>query len=145
TASDSATIAIVALNKPMVVVDKSVSPASRPEPGGDFTFTITVVNAGSDPARVTALTDNVYGNLAGRGTCAVGATLAAGGGTYSCASTVTFPGNPRASQTDLVTATVTAPDGQTASGSDSATITITDVPPTVALANDAAPASLPEP
>ena len=51
--------------------------SSRPAPGGDFTFNVVVTNTGTEPVTITSLTDDVYGNLATRGTCttAIGTVL----------------------------------------------------------------------
>ena len=45
---------------------------------------MVVTNTSFEPVTITSLIDNVYGSLNGQGTCAIGAVLAANGGTYSC-------------------------------------------------------------
>ena len=131
---------------PVILVDKSASPSSRPEPGGQFTFNVVVSNTGPEALTITALTDDVYGNLATQGTCttAVGTVLQPGQ-SYSCAFTANFTGNAGASQTDVVTATGADDDGNTVSDTDDATVTLTGVPPTVQVVKTATPLSLPEP
>ncbi len=108
---------------PPKIVTKTASPKSRPAPGGDFTFTITVENTGTTVATLSSLTDSVYGDLNGQGTCATGATIAAGV-TYTCSFTGTFNGVAGDSETDVVTATLTYANG-VATGTDDATVTIT--------------------
>ena len=100
---------------------------SRPEPGGSFTFNAAVTNTSNEPVTITSLTDNVYGNLATQGTCttALGAVLAANGGSYTCAFAGSFFGNAGASQTDTVTAVAVDDDGSTANDTDDATVMIT--------------------
>src|SRR5207253_1522050 len=115
---------------PTVAVIKDADPASRPEPGGQFTFNITVTNTSFEPVTVVSLTDDVYGNLNGRGTCAIGAVIPAGG-SYRCSFTVDFRGAGGASQVDRVFVTVVDNDGSRASANDDARISITPLPPVV--------------
>jgi hypothetical protein len=133
-------------------VTKDASPASRPEPGGEFTFTVGVENtAGFTSVTVERICDDHYGTVAkiasapacpagslgtiNSTTCIVPQTLA-GGGTYSC----TFKGNvlsnlPLMNVTDVVTVfgkdSNTPP--QSVQGSDSAQVSITDVAPTASV------------
>ncbi|MHB1135420.1 MAG: hypothetical protein ACYC1X_01335, partial [Coriobacteriia bacterium] len=55
-ASDDA-IATVTDALPIVEIDKTVDVSVLPEPGGDFTFTLTITNAGIEPFVITSLTD----------------------------------------------------------------------------------------
>ncbi|HLX51314.1 MAG TPA: ice-binding family protein [Streptosporangiaceae bacterium] len=114
--------------KPSITVSKTASPASRPAPGGSFRFTVTVHNTSTEAVTLTSLTDNVYGDLNGNGTCATGGTIAAGQ-SYTCAFSGQFLGKAGDSQTDTVTAVVTDSRNQTASASGSATVTLTKPAP----------------
>ncbi|MEW6153393.1 MAG: hypothetical protein AB1673_05295 [Actinomycetota bacterium] len=143
TASDDATVFITDV-PPTVTVDKTASPPSRPEPGGTFTFGVVVTNTSIEPVTITSLTDDIYGDLNGRGTCAIGAVLQPGA-SYACSFTGVFTGNAGDTQTDIVTVVVVDNEGTSATDSDTATVTITDVPPTVTLTKTANPTSLPEP
>ncbi|MCA1683644.1 MAG: hypothetical protein LC708_00715, partial [Actinobacteria bacterium] len=116
---------------PAINVVKDATPASRPAPGGTFTFNVVVTNNSFEPVTITALTDDVYGDLNGRGTCAVGAVLAPSGGTYSCSFTGDFNGPPNANQTDVVTVIGRDNDGTTVTDTDDATVSITGVPATL--------------
>jgi hypothetical protein len=133
-------------------VTKSASPASRPEPGGEFTFSVGVENtAGFTSVTVERICDDHYGTVAkiasapacpagslgtiNSTTCVVPQTLA-GGGTYNCS----FKGNvlsnlPLMNVTDVVTVfgrdSNTPP--QSVQGSDSAQVSITDVAPTASV------------
>ncbi len=109
---------------PSITVAKSASPTSRPAPGGFFTYTVTVTNTGSTDVTLTSLTDDISGDLNGKGTCANGGTIAAGA-SYTCMFGRNFAGVAGDSETDTVTAGATDANGTTASGSDSATATIT--------------------
>ena len=142
--SDDATVTIA--NVPFsFTVDKSVVPDSLPEPGGDFTFTILVTNTSAvDELTLTALVDDIYGDLNGMGDCSVSQTIAQGG-SYSCSFTVTEIQSPGFSQTDTVTATATDEEGPSAEQSDTATIQITNIPSTITLVKTASPTAFNEP
>ncbi len=112
---------------PSVMVAKAASPSSRPAPGGTFQFTVTVTNTSPEDVTLSTLTDSVYGDLNGRGSCTTGATIAPSA-SYTCSFTGEFTGQAGDSETDVVTATVTDATDQTASDSDNATVTITAAP-----------------
>ncbi len=143
--TDDAIVTITNVN-PAILVEKSATPSSRPEPGGQFTFSVVVSNTGPEALTITSLTDNIYGNIATQGTCttAIGTVLQPGG-TYSCSFTGPFTGAAGASQTDIVTVIGVDDDGTQVTDSDDATVTITGVPPTVTIVKTPSPASLPEP
>jgi hypothetical protein len=134
---------------PSLSVTKTPTPASLPAPGGPFQFTVVVTNTSNEALTLTSLTDNVYGNLSGKGSCALGATLAASGGTYTCAFTGNFTGAAGASQTDTVTPVGTDSLGQTATSTAQATVTLTPTPatptPSLAVTKIPSPTSLPAP
>jgi len=130
---------------PTIAVEKTAVPTSMNEPGGTFTFNVRVINTGRNPLTLTSLQDNIYGNLNGQGTCATGATLAPGGGTYTCSFPGVFTGNAGAAQTDIVTAIGTDADGNTATAMDDAVVTLLGVPPVITVIKDAAPLTRPEP
>ncbi|MFN2503421.1 MAG: hypothetical protein ABR540_04165, partial [Acidimicrobiales bacterium] len=146
TDTDDATVTLTDV-LPTITVVKTADPLTRPEPGGDFDFTVVVTNTSSEPLLLTALNDNVYGNLDGRGNCDVTPppALAPNGGTYTCTFTGPFAGQAGAAQTDVVTATATDDDGNEATDDDDAIVTITGLAPSIVVDKDATPASLPEP
>ena len=124
---DPAEISVVTV-LPTVDVQKDVDPASRPQPGGDFTYTVTVTNTSNETLTITSLTDTVYGDLGTRPgtTCntAIG-TILAPIAVYSCQFVAPFLGSAGASLTDVVTVTAVNPVGVTVTDNDSATVTIT--------------------
>jgi len=130
TDDDDATVLITNL-PPTITIVKTATPLTRPAPGGTFTFNVVVTNTSFEPITITSLVDNVYGSLNGQGTCAIGATLAANGGTYSCSFNGPFSGSPNASQTDIVTVIGVDNDGTTVTASDDATVTLTGTVPTL--------------
>ena len=110
---------------PRIDVVKTATPDSRPEPGGDFTYTVTVTNTSTLPQDLTlaSLADDVYGNLATRAnsTCtnAIGAALP-----YTCQFTAPFTGSAGATLTDTVQATAVNAFGETATAIGRATVSI---------------------
>ncbi len=96
-ATDDATVTITN-EPPTVIAGKTVSPTTA-NVGDIVTFTFTVHNTSAESVTLTALTDSVYGNLNGRGTCATGGSIAAGA-TYTCA----FQAVVTETETDTVTA-----------------------------------------
>ncbi|HEX2041460.1 MAG TPA: hypothetical protein VHF24_02380 [Acidimicrobiales bacterium] len=123
------TVVVTAAPAASITVAKTANPASLPAPGGTFTFGVVVTNTGATPVTITAITDDVYGDLAGRGSCAAGATLAPGGGQYSCTFPGQFTGVAGASQTDTVTVTASVPGGTPVSATGSATVSVTSPTP----------------
>lgn len=146
TATDTATVRIFAGDVPAIQVVKTATPGSLPAPGGNFTFTVTVNNTGAEQVSLTGLVDNVYGNLDGRGTCDVPATISAGG-SYSCSFVGNFTGVAGATETDTVTATAVDTDGDnnTVTDTDTATVSIQGAGSTIRVEKSASPASRPEP
>ncbi len=129
---------------PTISVTKTPTPGSLPAPGGNFSFTVVVTNTSIEALTLTSLTDSIYGNLNGKGTCATGATLAANGGTYTCTFTGSFTGVAGASQTDTVTPVGTDVFGQTATATANATVTLTPIP-SISVTKTPTPGSLPAP
>jgi len=128
---------------PQVVLQKSATPTSRLEPGGVFTYTLTITNTSSEPVTITHLTDT--NALSTQCQALINTTLAAGASTSCQYTTVyTLPG------TYPNTASVTVKDneGNPASAQASASVQVTDVVPTpadVVVVKDASPTSVPEP
>jgi LPXTG-site transpeptidase (sortase) family protein len=89
---------------------------------------VTVENTSFEDVTLTTLTDDIYGDLDGDGTCATGGTIAAGV-TYSCTFTGAVAGNAGDTITDIVTAVVTDDDGST--DTETATETVTVTAPTI--------------
>lgn len=125
-----------------LAVDVTATPSALRAPGGMVAFAVSVVNSGVDDLTVTAISDSVYGNLNGQGTCAVGAVITASGGTYNCSFNATVTGVANASQVNTVT--VKAKNGVPVefAGSDTTVVVIT---PRLGVGNTANPATLSPP
>ncbi len=142
--SDSATFSIVD-RLPTFDLQKTASPSSVPEPGGDVTFTIAITNTSPEDLTLTDLFDDNYGDLSGQGTCSVPQTLAPGA-TYSCAFTEYVANNAGETKIDIVAATVEDNEGNSTTLTDSASVTTTDTPPTFSVDKSLLyPAQLDEP
>jgi len=117
--------------------------ATLDEPGGAAIFNVTVFNdapAGTGEAILTALTDNLYGNITAAGgavtatTCATGGTIA-GGAHYSCNFTANVSANPGTTAvtiTDTLTARLQNSAG-TVPGTDQASVVVTPLAPTLSV------------
>ena len=124
--------AVVVLPRPQIAVTKVANPLTRPEPGGNFTFTVTVSNPSTvDPVKITSLFDNIYGDLATRpgSTCGtlIGVTLAPVPPRRRAPSPGRSPAQGGDSQTDTVTVTGVDSHGITVTATAQATVTLTTV------------------
>jgi hypothetical protein len=140
-----ATVSLVS-GTPQIAVTKVASPLSRPEPGGTFTFTVQVSNPSTVvPVTITALTDNVYGNIAtlAGSTCGtlINTTLQPGQSSPTCSFSGPFSGKAGASQTDTVTVTGVN-NGVTVTATAHATVTLTPASPQIAVTKVASPLTL---
>jgi len=127
---------------PAITVGKTAAATILPEPGGTVTFTVRITNTTAESVTLTNLTDDVYGDLNGLGTCATGASIV-GNGTYECAFSGAVSGNAGDTLTDTVSATVADGESNTAAANDSASVTLTDVLPTITVAKTVTPTVLP--
>lgn len=107
--------------KPSIEVSKTAKVSALPVPGGNVEFTVVVTNNSLEEVSLTNLSDNVYGDLNGKGTCAIGSTISSGGGTYVCKFEGAVSGNP-GFYTDIVEAVVFDNDGSSDEATDDATV-----------------------
>ena len=128
---------------PDISVTKSVDPASVSELGGNATFTVVVNNVNAEAVTLSSLSDNVFGNLNGKGTCATGGSIA-GGGSYTCSFTETLTGQPAIPHVDTVTATASDNDGNSDTASATASVTFIDNPPNIEVTKTPSPTSVSE-
>jgi hypothetical protein len=118
---------------PSLSLVKTASPSTVPETGGRVDFNVTVTNTGPADVQLTALRDDLYGDIA-RPTdpdvidtsCSLPQTLASTQ-SYACTFAVFVSGNPWEDPIDTVTATAIDVEGNEASASDSATVDISQV------------------
>jgi hypothetical protein len=67
-------------------VTKTPDPAELPIPGGEVSYTVAVANTGLSDVTIDSLTDDMFGDLNGQGSCSVPQTIAAGE-SYECSFT----------------------------------------------------------
>ncbi len=120
---DDATVTVTDV-QPVISVTKTANYELVPE-GGDVTYTVEIVNdsVATDPVEIQSLTDNIYGDLDGKGDCVLPQTIQPGD-SYTCSFTVTVSGSAGDEITDVVTATGVDDEGNPASDDDDATIII---------------------
>ena len=144
-ASDTASATVSVTDAlPSISVEKSADPAAIGEPGGPVKFSIAVSNTGREPVVLNSLVDDVYGDLAGKGTCGTGGLIAAGGA-YGCSFTATVNGAAGSTHTNTVTATASDNEGNQAADTATATVTIVNVPPTISVEKTVDPTTVTEP
>ena len=123
TATDDDDAVVTIARELDIAIVKSVTPSSRPEPGGAFTFDLLVTNPGLTDIAITSLVDDVYGDLGdpanpgvSDNTCdeLIGDTLVAGGAGATCSFVGVFNGVAGDSETDTVTVVGTDANGDTA-------------------------------
>jgi hypothetical protein len=127
---DSAIVAVKDVPS-SIRANKEAVPDQLDEPGSppDFTFTFTVTNHSAvDTVTIDTLSDTVYLNLNGQGTCSVPQELSPGE-SYTCAITVPVNGNAGFSETNTFTASGLDDDGNPVSATASDTVSIVDVLP----------------
>jgi cysteine-rich repeat protein len=140
--SDDSTV-IVADVLPDITVEKSASPTSVPESGDDVTFTVTVTNNAAEDVTLDSLSDDVFGDLNGKGSCSVPQSLAASGGSYTCSFTEFVSGDYGNDHVDTVTAVASDDDGNSDTETDSATVVFTDVPSSMTISKSPSRAFVP--
>ena len=130
---------------PVITLTKTANPITVVEPGGAVVFTVRIDNTSIvDAVTINSLVDDIHGNLAGQGTCAVPQTIPAGG-FYQCTFTANVNGVAGDTETDTVTTIGTGEDGEPLTAQDSATVTVVSAGSSIAVTKTATPTTLPEP
>lgn len=142
--SDSATVEFTPL--PTITVTKSASPSIVSEYGEWTVFTIVVENTSIESLTLTSLTDNVFGNLDGLGTCDLTPNpVISAGASYQCSFTVFLQGEPSSPHSNTVDAVAVDSDGNQATDSDPETVNYRDELPLITVTKTAFPTSIDEP
>lgn len=139
TAQDDATVTFNDV-LPGVKLTKTAHPASLPEPGGVFTFTLTIKNTSDEAATITALNDTY--TLSPACNALIDTTIPPQG-MVSCTYTV----NLTAPGVYNNTASVTVRDDENNQAGDTGqtSVTVTDMPSSLQVSKTANPATLVEP
>jgi len=147
-ASDDAVVTLTDVDSDPLVVEKSTSTPTLPEPGGTFAYQAVVTNPASnvDDIYVTAVVDSIAGDISASCTPVLPVWLAPGE-SITCNFTFDHSGNPRDSWTNTARATGTDDDGQDASSgpSDEVMVTIDDVRSYLTVEKSTSTPTLPEP
>ena len=125
---------------PALTFTKTVTPDFLPEPGGPFTFTLTITNIGVEPFTITTLTDtNLPGPLPPEVAALVGQSAPVGGSvSASYPITHTDPNGPFYAQgfyDNTASVLVTGNNGATVTSQADAYVWVDDLLPTVTLEN----------
>lgn len=121
-------------------VIKTADPISRTEPGGAFTFTLTISNPSIKVVTLQAISDTQP--LSQECLDLVGAPIGAGQAA-TCQYSLTY--TETGSYTNTVSITVKDSEGKETSYADAATVWVSDALPGVTLVKTASPPSRPEP
>jgi len=144
---DDESVTVIAPPSDQVInVIKNADPINILEPGAFVTFTVAIENVSpiSNSVTIITLTDNIYGNLDGQGSCSVPITITAGD-TYLCRFSQFVAGDGGDVEIDTVTAEGEDEDGTPVSDDDDAMVNIDDVDPEIELVKTASPTTVPEP
>lgn len=141
---DSATVNFIDV-MPQIDVTKTAGPDSIGEPGNNVTFTFTVYNNSAVEAlTLNSLMDSMYGDMNGKGNCAVPQVIAVGG-SYTC-SYAGFVGAPAGSVVEnVITARGSDNEGNVVEDYDAAIVTINNVPSEIQIIKTASPDNVNEP
>ncbi|MGD8750909.1 MAG: hypothetical protein PVG14_05775, partial [Anaerolineales bacterium] len=146
TASSSVTVLDVL---PTIKLTKSVNITSVPEPGDNVDFSITIDNLSVESVAINSLTNDLFGDLSGQGTCNSGSnpypTSLASSTSYSCDFTAMVLGNAGDKVKNTTTARGEDDEGNPALDSDFKEVDITDVFPTIVVTKTTGTTSLTEP
>ena len=138
---------------PNVDVTKTPSAGSVAELGDTVTFSVAVANAVGEAVTLTALVDDVYGNLLDSGndavssnTCPAERTAILVGASFTCSFDAFVAGNfGDPAHVNTVEATVIDNETNPVSDDDSATVTYSDAEPSIDVSKNVTPGSLAEP
>ena len=142
TASDNETVTVTD-TPPVVEIDKTVDPATITEPGGVFTFTLTIKNLGVEPFEITSLSDtNLASPYPAEVAALIGQTVPVGG---SLSASYPITHTEAGSYGNTAVVTVKDNEGTTDTDDDTETVEVTDLAPTVTIDKSVTPATLAEP
>lgn len=113
---------------PVIEVTKIAMPTALGPEGGLATFEVVVINRSIEPVRITSIRDDVYGDLNGLGTCAIGAELDPDE-SYRCSFEGAVPGVP-GDHVDIVTVIAIDDEENEATDDDDAVVTVASPTPT---------------
>jgi hypothetical protein len=119
-------------DKPLIQGFIVPDPSSIGEGSRDINYSVTVENISAESATLVSLTDDVFGDLNGQGSCAVG-TLIPSGTSYSCSFSSTITGNAGETHINTITASAQDDTGNGASDTDSASVSFFNINPSLSI------------
>ena len=127
---------------PHITVTKTASPTHVPETGADVTFTVTVLNDGTETVVLTGAIDTVYGPIP---LASFDKTILAVGQTATATFSMRVEGDASGpAHYDVATVDAVDHDGTPCSGEDDERVTFDDVAPQIAVTKTADPTEVPE-
>lgn len=150
-ASASAEVEIIAAGSPPPPGElrllKFAVPNLLEEPGGTVRYVVVLANLSETGITLTALDDDLYGDLDGKGSCRLPQTVNRSSPVYFCAFEENVSGPPGTIVTDVITAQAVddLPTPNTLTAQDIAQVAISDVPSTIEVTKIASPSSVPAP
>ena len=111
---------------PTIRTTKTANPTHVLKTGGDVKFTFLVENTGRVDVTLNSLVDTKFGNLTGKGTCAIPQTIRIGG-SYACEYTVFLASESLTPHYNVVTASAANNAGTTTTDDDDETVTFDDI------------------
>ncbi len=147
--SGSDTASVIIVDAPPVAgairLFKIALPRTLDEPGGIARYTLLLFNPGTLPVTAETLTDDLYGDLDGRGSCALPQRLTPDAPFYTCQFSESVSGQPGDVITDIVTVGGTDDNGNPLSAQDPASVTIRNLGSKISVVKIPSPARLEEP
>jgi hypothetical protein len=143
--SADATVEIILLGTPAppgeLRVLKFALPGELDEPGGMVNYAVLVANLSQTGVNLTALDDDLYGDLDGQGSCSVPQFIGGANPLYYCSFSAPVSGQPGDVVTDTITAqgTDVSSEGNPVIAQDTASVTIVDVPSAIEVSKIAYP------
>jgi len=143
--SADATVAIISTDAPAppgeLSLRKFAFPGELDEPGGLVQYAVLVTNLSQTGVNLTALDDDLYGDLDGQGSCSVPQFIGGANPVYYCSFSAPVTGQPGDVVTDTITASGTdvSASGNLVIAQDSASVEIVDVPSAIEVSKIAYP------
>lgn len=127
-------------------IDKSASPGTLGEPGGDVEYTVVVTNDSAvDSITLSTLVDDRFGDVTATCSPSVAGVVLAPDGTHTCTFSETIQIDGGGTHVNVIEVIGTDDDGITRTATDDATVTVTDDLPSISLVKTASETSVVEP
>ncbi len=119
---------------PLIEVTKEADFNSVGEGSQLITYSVIIENISVETATLISISDDMFGNLDGQGTCMSGESISSGS-SYSCSFSQSISGNAGENHTNTIFAAVQDLSGKGTGDRDSATVSFQDVLPTLSISS----------